>query len=110
MPARGNVIADDSGGVSPGRDSGPDGAGENRCKRSRRAETEGYLSLPFAILTLAIPLFVFGSAPDIYVMSIWITILACGWLFAISGVRHAKGRARGVARLSLAILAWLAAL
>ncbi len=48
----------------------------------------------------------FGEPVD---RAIGVTLWACGWLFSISGARHAEGEARGAALVSLAFFAILSA-
>jgi hypothetical protein len=82
--------------------SDPEPTEDRRRQLSRIAGIEGYLSLPIIVLAFCNPLF--SLLPESYLPPIWITMLGCGLLFAISGVRHGTGMARVVAGLSLAIL------
>jgi hypothetical protein len=68
----------------------------------RAGKIEGYLSLPVVVLTFCNPLL--DWLPEDFGAPIWIGIWACGWLLAISGVRHGEGSSRVVAGISLAIL------
>jgi hypothetical protein len=80
------------------------GATQRSRRLSRFAGVEGYLALVI-MLDFVFEMFFgpllpqFGSPYDPAIVT---TLWACGWLFAISGVRHGRGGARVAARLSLA--------
>jgi hypothetical protein len=73
-----------------------------RRRLSRAAQIEGYLSLPIVVLGFLNP--IFAAIPETFRMPIGITMWACAWLFAISGIRHGKDGARVVAGFALVIL------
>jgi hypothetical protein len=80
---------------------------------SRAACAESYIAVAIALLFVSekfvapFPLIPrFGEPVDLV---IGLTLFACGWLFSLSGVRHANGKARIAARVSLAFFALLTA-
>jgi hypothetical protein len=74
------------------------------------ARVEGYLAL-FCVLALLLdPFFPRLPLPEPLGLAVGVSIWACGWLFAISGVRHGRGGARVAARISLGELILHAAL
>jgi hypothetical protein len=75
---------------------------------SRLARAEGYLALFFVVVLLLSPLL--PSLPGPVGLAFGVSIWACGWLFAISGVRRGRGGARVAAHISLVILVLHAAL
>ncbi len=65
-------------------------------------KAEGYLALAFVIALFLGPLF--PPLPEPLGLAVGASIWACGWLFAISGVRHGRGGAQVAAIISLVIL------
>jgi hypothetical protein len=79
-----------------------------RGRISKISRIEGYLALFFVVALFL------GSVlpphPEALGLAVGVSIWACGWVFAISGVRHGRGGARAAAVISLAILVLHAAL
>jgi hypothetical protein len=69
---------------------------------SRIARIEGYLALLCVVALFLGP--AFPALPQPVGLALGVSIWACGWLFAISGVRHGAGGARVAAGICLAIL------
>jgi hypothetical protein len=85
--------------VSP---TAPDTIDATRRRFSKIARIEGYLALFFIFALFLGPLF--PSLPPALAQAVEVTLWACGWLFAISGVCHGRGGARVAAVISLVIL------
>jgi hypothetical protein len=79
-----------------------------RKRASRTARLEGYLALLF-VVALFLPSG-FPPLPEALGVAVGVSIWACGWLFAISGMRHGVGGARVAAIIGLTILVLHAAL
>jgi len=75
---------------------------------SKTARVEGYFALFFVLALFLDPLF--PPLPGTLGLAVGVSIWACGWLFAISGVRRGRGGARVAAGISLAALILHAAL
>jgi hypothetical protein len=69
---------------------------------SRLARAEGYPALSFVFVSFLGPLL--PPLPGPVGLAVGVSIWACGWLFAISGVRRGRGGARVAALVSLVIL------
>jgi hypothetical protein len=74
----------------------------NRATRWTSAEVEGCLAPVFLVLVVIGSAFV--SLREPYGLATGVLMWGCGWLFAISGVRHGHGIARITAGLTLALL------
>jgi hypothetical protein len=79
-----------------------------RKRGSRTARIEGYLALIFVVALFLGP--AYPPLPEALGVAVGVSIWACGWLFAISGVRHGVGGARVAAVIGLTILVLHAAL
>jgi len=69
---------------------------------AKLSRAEGYLALVFVVALFLSGLY--PPLPEPIGMAVGISIWACGWLFAISGVRRGRGGARVAANVSLIVL------
>jgi hypothetical protein len=86
---------------SPERENKPHAT---EYRRWRLASIEGYLSLVCIVTMFFLGGLLTSRLPEVFAVSINITVWAFAWLFAISGIRRGEGGARVVAHLMLTIL------